>query len=88
MLSSWRIVRGRPRLFIGLLCGLVAGTAAAHGDQPHHARHPRLGYRRDRAPGAVGAFLFTTERLDRMAADAAAQEEGEWTDLLADRRRR
>ena len=25
------------------------------------------------------AFLFTTERLDRMAEDAAAQEEGEWT---------
>src|SRR5262249_31750614 len=27
----------------------------------------------------ASAFLFTTERLDRMAADAAAQEEGEWT---------
>ena len=27
----------------------------------------------------LSAFLFTTERLDRMAADAAAQEEGEWT---------
>ena len=28
---------------------------------------------------ALSAFLFSTERLDRMAADAAAQEEGEWT---------
>ena len=28
---------------------------------------------------ALSAFLFTTERLDRMAADAEAQEEGEWT---------
>ena len=27
----------------------------------------------------LSAFLFTTERLDRIAADAAAQEEGEWT---------
>ena len=28
---------------------------------------------------ALSAFLFTIERLDRIAADAAAQEEGEWT---------
>ena len=28
---------------------------------------------------ALSAFLFTTERLERMPADAAAQEEGEWT---------
>ena len=28
---------------------------------------------------ALSAFLFTTERLDRMAEDAEAQEEGEWT---------
>lgn len=28
---------------------------------------------------ALSAFLFTTERLDHMPADAAAQEEGEWT---------
>ena len=27
----------------------------------------------------LSAFLFTTERLDRMPADAEAQEEGEWT---------
>ena len=27
----------------------------------------------------LSGFLFTTERLDRMAEDAAAQEEGEWT---------
>lgn len=27
----------------------------------------------------LAAFLFTTERLSRMAADAARQQEGEWT---------
>jgi uncharacterized membrane protein len=28
---------------------------------------------------ALSAFLFTIERMDRIASDAAAQEEGEWT---------
>ena len=74
----WRVVRGRPRLFIGLLCGLIAAPLLPHGISP---------ITRWIVAWDIGvvvylvlaAFLFTTERLDRMAEDAAAQEEGEWT---------
>ena len=38
----------------------------------------RLGFRRRCLPGIAG-FLFSTEHLDHMAEDAAAQQEGEWT---------
>jgi uncharacterized membrane protein len=74
----WQVVRGRPRLFIGLLCGLIAapllpdvikGTTRAIVTWDIGV----LVYL------ALSAYLFTTERLDRMAEDAAAQEEGEWT---------
>lgn len=74
----WRVIRGRPRLFIGLLCGLIAAPLL-----PHHVSHTT------RAIVAwdigvvvylvLAAFLFTTERQSHMAEDAAAQEEGEWT---------
>jgi uncharacterized membrane protein len=74
----WRMVSGRPRLFIGLACGLAVAALL-----------PRDIYRTTRAILAwdtgvivylvLAAFLFTTERLDRIAEDAAAQEEGEWT---------
>ena len=79
LLWSWRVVRGRPRLFIGMLCGLARRAAAAWRHQRHDARHPRLGYWRRSSSWPGSAFLFTTERLNRMAADAEAQEEGEWT---------
>jgi len=74
----WRVIRGRPKLFIGLLCGLAVA--------------PLLPAEISRTTRAIlawdigvivylvsAAFLFTTEHLDRMPADAAAQEEGEWT---------
>lgn len=77
-LWPWRVVRGRPRLITGILCGLAAA--------------PLLPSRIDGTTRAIlawdfgvivflvlSAFLFTTERLDRMAEDAEAQEEGEWT---------
>jgi uncharacterized membrane protein len=75
---SWQVVRGRPRLFLGLLCGLAAAPLLPDGMK---------GATRAIIAWDIGvvvylvtsAFLFTTERLDRMAADAAAQEEGEWT---------
>jgi uncharacterized membrane protein len=74
----WRVVAGRPRLFIGLLCGLVAAPLLPEGI----SRTTRAVLAWD--VGVIvylvsAALLFTTERLDRMAADAAAQEEGEWT---------
>lgn len=74
----WRIVHGRPRLFIGLLCGLavapllpanLSGTTRAIIAWDFGA----VVYL------ALAGYLFASEHLDRMAADAAAQEEGEWT---------
>jgi len=75
---SWQVVRGRPRLFLGMLCGLAAAPLLPDGIK---------GATRAIIAWDIGvvaflvmsAFLFTTERLDRMAADAADQEEGEWT---------
>jgi uncharacterized membrane protein len=75
---SWQVIRGRPRLFIGMLCGLAVALLLPNGIK---------GATRAIIAWDIGvvaflvlsAFLFTTERLDRMAADAADQEEGEWT---------
>ena len=72
---SWQVVRGRPRLFIGMLCGLAVAPLLPAGIK---------GATRAIIAWDIGvvaflvmsAFLFTTERLDRMAADAADQEEG------------
>ena len=74
----WRVVRGRPRLFIGLLCGLAVAPLLPDGIKATTRAIIAwdigvIVYL------ATSAFLFTTERLDRIAADAAAQEEGEWT---------
>jgi uncharacterized membrane protein len=74
----WRVIGARPRLFIGLLCGLVAVPLLPHGIK---------GTTQAVVAWDIGVvvylvlsgFLFTTERMDRMAEDAAAQEEGEWT---------
>ena len=74
----WRVISARPRLFIGLLCGLAAIPLL-----PHDIK----GTTQAIVAWDIGVvvylvlsgFLFTTERLDRMAEDAAAQEEGEWT---------
>jgi uncharacterized membrane protein len=74
----WRVIGARPRLFVGLLCGLVAVPLL-----PHCIK----GTTQAVVAWDIGVvvylvlsgFLFTTERMDRMAEDAAAQEEGEWT---------
>lgn len=74
----WRVISARPRLFVGLLCGLLAIPLL-----PHDIK----GTTQAIVAWDIGVvvylvlsgFLFTTERLDRMAEDAAAQEEGEWT---------
>jgi uncharacterized membrane protein len=75
---SWEVVRGRSRLFIGLLCGLAVAPLLPDGIKG--ATRAIVAW----DTGVVvfltlSAFLFVTERLNRMAADAAAQEEGEWT---------
>jgi uncharacterized membrane protein len=78
MLWSWRVVRGRPRLFVGLICGLAA--AALIPRDISGTTRAILAWDFGVAVFLVSAaFLFTTERLSRMAADAEAQEEGEWT---------
>ena len=78
LLWSWRVVRGRPRLFIGMLCGLAA-VPLLPGDISGTTRAILAWDIGVIVFLALSAFLFTTERLDRMAEDAEAQEEGEWT---------
>ena len=74
----WLVVRGRPRLFIGLLCGLIAAPLLPEGIKG--ATRAILAWDFGVIVYLAGsAYLFTSERLDHMAADAAAQEEGEWT---------
>jgi len=72
------VVMGRPRLFVGLLAGIVAAFAV-----------PAETSRVTRAVVAwdigvvvflvLAAWLFGSERISRMAEDAASQQEGEWT---------
>ena len=78
LLWSWRVVRGRPRLFVGLLCGLAVVPLLPD----HFSRTTRAILAWDFGVIVflvLSAFLFATERLDRMAEDAERQEEGEWT---------
>ena len=77
-LWPWRVVRGRPRLFIGLLCGIAAVPLMSGRVSP--TTRAILAWDIGVIVFlALSAFLFTTERLDRMAEDAERQEEGEWT---------
>ena len=74
----WRIVASRPRLFAGALCGVIAIALLPHDI----TRTTRAILAWDIGVVvflALSGFLFTTERLSRIAADAAAQQEGEWT---------
>jgi uncharacterized membrane protein len=75
---SWQVVRGRPRLFIGVLCGLAAAPLLP-GDIGGPTRAILAWDLGVLVYLALSAFLFTTERIDRIPADAAAEEEGEWT---------
>ena len=74
----WRVIRGRPRLFIGLLCGLAAASLLP-GSLSRTTRSILAWDIGVLVYLILAAFLFETERLSRMAEDAAAQEEGEWT---------
>ncbi len=72
------ILRGRPRLFIGLFAGLLAEIVVPASLAP---------LQRGIIAWDIGclvflglaAHMFSTERMSRMAHDAKAQEEGEWT---------
>jgi uncharacterized membrane protein len=75
---SWRVVQGRPRLFIGMLSGLAVAPLLPSGISGTTRAIVAWDF------GVIvflglSTFLFTIERLDRIAADAVAQEEGEWT---------
>jgi uncharacterized membrane protein len=75
---SWQVVRGRPRWFIAVLCGIAVAPLLPDGIKG--ATRAIIAWDLGVVAYLVmSAFLFTTERLDRMAADAAAQQEGEWT---------
>jgi len=74
----WRVIRGRPRLFIGLLCGLAAAPLLP-GTMSHTTRSILAWDIGVLVYLVLAAFLFETERISRMPEDAAAQEEGEWT---------
>jgi uncharacterized membrane protein len=78
LLRCWRIIRARPRLFIGLLCGLalVPLLPASLSGTTRSIIAWDFGVI---VYLALAGYLFASEHLDRMAADAAAQEEGEWT---------
>ncbi len=74
----WRVLRARRRLFIGLLCGLAAEPLLP--TEINHTTRVVLAW----DAGAIvflalSAYLFVTEPSDRIPANAAAQQEGEWT---------
>lgn len=76
--TAWRIVASRQRLFLGIMCGVIAAAGL-----------PSSATATGRWIGAwdigVGIYLalalqlFLTQGPHRMAANARAQEEGEWT---------
>ena len=76
--TVWRVVTVRWRLFIGLACGLAAAPLLPGGTTA--ITRSLLAWNI-----GVGVFLvlalvlFLTEDHRHMAAQAAAQEEGEWT---------
>jgi len=73
-----RIVAGRPRLFAGALCGVIAAIALPSA---------LAGWTRAIVAWDVGVLVFLaltaakflTETHAHMARDAEAQQEGEWT---------
>jgi uncharacterized membrane protein len=74
----WRAIASRPRLFVAVAGGLLAEPLVPRAYS--HTTRAILAW----DAGvliylALSALLFTTERDDRMEADAEAQEEGEWT---------
>jgi uncharacterized membrane protein len=73
-----RVFMSRPRLFAGVAVGLLVAYVLPLS--LHQTTRAILAWDAGvMVYLALAALLFTTERLDRMQADAEAQEEGEWT---------
>jgi len=74
----WHAIRARPRLFIGLACGLLTRAVL-----PAHLSATTAAVIAWDVGVVVylglSAILFASEHLERMAQDAAGQQEGEWT---------
>lgn len=73
-----RIVRGRPRLFLGAVIGIAAGLLVP----AHHTALTRALLAWDAGCVAflvLAAQMFSSRRHADIAADAERQEEGEWT---------
>jgi uncharacterized membrane protein len=74
----WRVIAARRFLFIGLLSG-VAGYLLLPSSIDNTTRSIMAWDFAVIVYLGLAAHLFASEHLDRMAADAAAQQEGEWT---------
>ena len=77
-ITAWRAATSRPRLLAGLLFGLLISAVI-----PTHFGPVTKAIAAWDA-GVIlylilALFLFATETVDRIASDAAAQREGEWT---------
>jgi uncharacterized membrane protein len=74
----WRVIVGRPRLFIGVVCGCIAYVLlpSRYGPQAHAILAWDAGVS---VFLVLIAILFLSEHQGRMAADAERQEQGEWT---------
>jgi uncharacterized membrane protein len=74
----WQIISSRARLFIALLCGLAATPLLSQ----KISQTTRGVIAWDIGVGVylmLSAYLFLTSPSDRIATNAARQEEGEWT---------
>jgi len=74
----WRVIAARRFLLIGLLSG-VAGYLLLPSSIDNTTRSIMAWDLAVIVYLSLAAHLFASEHLDRMAADAAAQQEGEWT---------
>ncbi len=74
----WHVMAARPRLLVGMCCGILAAFLLPGSLDP--ATRAIVAWDIGVIVFLIGsAVLFLTEAGDRMAEDAAAQEEGEWT---------
>ncbi len=78
MTSVAQVVRGRPRLFLAAAAGAAAGVLLP-GSLSSVTRGILSWDIFVTVFMAMTAELFTRQRAERMPADAAAQQEGEWT---------